>query len=207
MIKCENISVMNFENAVRGMRNSFSSWNKSDSYIQRYPDNNSEFVIGPNDLDLMKRLIKAGSDERKFMRQIFVSIDITTSLIFWKEMDQYKVSTVTNSTSTMHTLTKQPITKDLFSLEHSENVCGAYIDKMILECELLRQKYLETNDKQYWRALIDILPESFNQTRTWTANYEVLRNIYHARKNHRLDEWHEFCAMIETLPYAELITM
>lgn len=212
MIKCENTSIMNMDNAFRGMRNPLESWDKSDSKWEEgamelsYPDwymTESEFVLGPNDLDLAQRLIKAGSDERKFLRQIFVSVDITSSLYWWKEMDTYKVATVSNSTSTMHKLATRPITEDDFSMEDCDGICGQFSYELVQECEYLRLKYLETNNKQYWRALIQILPESYNQTRTWTANYETLRNIYHARKNHPLQEWRDFCKWIESLPYAE----
>lgn len=222
MIKCENISVMNFAGAIRGMRNPMNSWDKSDSnwcyYIndincdecvldhscfKQYFTNDGGYIVGPNDLKLARNLVKAGSDERKFLRQIFVSIDITAPLFWWKEMDTYKVATVSNSTSTMHKLTSYPLTENDFSLENCNGVCGQFAHELVQECEYLRLKYLETKDKQYWRALIEILPESYNQTRTWTANYETLRNIYHARKNHKLQEWRDLCEIIESLPYAK----
>lgn len=158
-----------------------------------------EFKIGFNDLALAKKLIKAGSDERKFLRQIFVSFDITAPRFWWTEMDTYKVSTVSNSCSTMHKLKDSEITKNMFSFDETYNDMA---DRIVSECEYIRLKYLETGDKKYWRTLIEILPQSFNQMRTWTANYEVLRNIYHARKNHKLQEWREFCKFLEALPYA-----
>ena len=178
------------------------------------------FYFGPKDLTLAQKLIRAGADESKFMRQIFVNTDITAPLYWWKEMDTYKVGTTANSTSTMHKLTSEPITVKDFSFDkeldnlklETENYFNYdikdAIDGVINDCELLRQKYIETNDKRYWRALIQLLPESYNQTRTWTANYAVLRNIYFARRNHKLSEWREFCKWIETLPWArELICL
>lgn len=223
MIKCKNITVMNIENAINGMRNPMKSWIKSDSEwcyhtkaaydckhcpliescVNGYMKEDGGYILGENDLKLAKSLIKAGTDERKFLRQIFISIDITAPLFWWKEMDTYKVATVSNSTSTMHKLTDERLTFTDFSMENCLDTCGAFLDILIPQCEYLRQQYIETGDKRYWRALIEILPESFNQTRTWTANYETLRNIYHARKNHKLDEWKEFCKIIETLPYAK----
>lgn len=166
-----------------------------------------EFKIGFNDLALAKKLIKAGSDERKFLRQIFVSFDITAPRFWWTEMDTYKVSTVSNSTSTMHKLSSSPITKSDFSFSDVNEFYEAerlddYISHVIHYCEYLRQKYNETKDKKYWGLLIELLPQSYNQMRTWTANYETLRNIYHARKNHKLQEWRDFCTFLETLPYA-----
>ena len=181
--------------------------------------------IGPKDMNLAQRLIRAGSDEAKFMRQINVSIDITAPLYWWKEMDTYKVGTTANSTSTMHKLVEKSIKIDDFSFDkelddlsinsgvlqdgigYDFDVRDA-IDDILYACEKLRQKYAETKDKSYWRALIQLLPESYNQTRTWTANYAVLRNIYFARRNHKLTEWREFCQWIESLPWAkELICL
>lgn len=183
------------------------------------------FYFGPKDLKLAQNLVRAGTDEAKFMRQIFISVDITAPIYFWKEMDTYKVGTTANSTSTMHKLSTKPIEINDFSfdkelddlcinsntlqdgIEYDFDVRDA-IDDIIYACEKLRQKYLETKDKSYWRALIQLLPESYNQTRTWTANYAVLRNIYFARRNHKLTEWREFCQWIETLPWAkELICL
>lgn len=183
------------------------------------------FYFGPKDLKLAQSLVRAGTDEAKFMRQIFISVDITAPIYFWKEMDTYKVGTTANSTSTMHKLSTKPIEINDFSfdkelddlcinsntlqdgIEYDFDVRDA-IDDIIYACEKLRQKYLETKDKSYWRALIQLLPESYNQTRTWTANYAVLRNIYFARRNHKLTEWREFCKWIETLPWAkELICL
>lgn len=165
------------------------------------------FYFGPKDLKLAQSLVRAGTDEAKFMRQIFISVDITAPIYFWKEMDTYKVGTVANSTSTMHKLSSRPIEINDFSFDeefHSYHM----IQNIVKDCEFLRQKYIETKNKSYWRALIQLLPESYNQTRTWTANYAVLRNIYFARRNHKLTEWREFCKWIETLPWAkELICL
>ena len=167
------------------------------------------FYFGPKDLKLAQSLVRAGTDEAKFMRQIFISVDITAPIYFWKEMDTYKVGTVANSTSTMHKLSSRPIEINDFSFDKDWdldfNLAKEYV---INACETLRQKYVQTKDKRYWRALIQLLPESYNQTRTWTANYAVLRNIYFARRNHKLTEWRDFCKWIETLPWAkELICL
>ena len=176
--------------------------------------------LGKNDLDLAQRMIKAGTPNDKFLRQIFVSVDVTAPLYLWKELDQYKVGTVTDSTSTMHKLASTPITRDCFEMgdydgslkmfDREPYNIDDYVDDMwdsvIDYCETLRKRYLETKDQRYWKELIRLLPESWLQTRTWTANYSVLRNIYHWRKDHRLTEWHTFCDWIKTLPYAnELI--
>lgn len=176
--------------------------------------------LGPNDLDLAQRMIKAGTPNDKFLRQIFVSVDITAPLYLWKEIDQYKVGTVTDSTSTMHKLASTPITKDCFEMDDYNGSLKMYDrepyniddyvddmwDSIIDYCETLRKRYLETKDQRYWKELIRLLPESWLQTRTWSANYSVLRNIYHWRKDHRLTEWHTFCNWIKTLSYSnELI--
>lgn len=164
-------------------------------------------MLGPKDLGLAQRMIKGGPEEAKFLRQIFVSMDITTSIFHWKEIDTYKVGTTANSCSTMHTIHKTPITKEMFSFSNfgfTENM----INNIIKNCEELRQAYNDTGDKRYWRALIEILPMGFNQKRTWTANYQVLRNIYFQRHHHKLEEWNEFCEVIESLPYGkELICL
>lgn len=163
--------------------------------------------IGPKDMALAQKLISAGEDESKFLRQINISVDITAPLYWWKEMDTYKVGTTANSTSTMHKLTSRPIKINDFGFD-KEFIDYQMFKNIVRDCEWLRQKYVETKDKRYWRALIQLLPESYNQTRTWTANYAVLRNIYFARRNHKLDEWRDFCKWIESLPYAkELICL
>lgn len=217
----------NFEGAFRGMRNPMNSWDKSDSQF-----NSFIWRAGANDLKLAQKLISAGTEHAKFMRQIFVTVDITAPIYWWKEMDTYKISTVSNSTSTMHKLSSKPITIDDFSFDNLEMIVednsytietskgellvgGSlslnfrdYVESIIEMCENLRIKFIETKDKRYWRALIQLLPESYNQTRTWTANYAILRNIYFQRKNHKLIEWHEFCDWIKSLPYSkELITL
>ena len=208
MIKVENIAVSNFEGAIRGMRNPLNSWKKMDSIFE-----SNNIILGPNDLGLAQRLIKSGTDHSKFLRQIFVSMDITAPLYWWKEMDTYKVGTVANSTSTMHTIYKSPITKDKFSFDNNNlSVLGytydVYINDVLTMCENLRKQYCATEDKRYWRALIQLLPNAWNQTRTWTANYQILRHIYNSRQNHKLSEWHTFCEEIEKLPYSkELITI
>ena len=217
MIKIEKTSVFNWENAIRGMRNAMNSWDKSDSGWTKdfsnethYPVSvNGEygFFIGENDRALMKKLVRAGSDHRKFMRQIFVSIDITAPLYLWKEFDTYKVATVANSTSTMHKIHANPFSLSDFSTDHMDEETLAQFDGIIAYLEKLRGKYLETKNKQYWYDMIQFLPSSYNQLRTVTLNYEVLRNMYHARKEHKLDEWHTLCDLIKTLPFSELITM
>ena len=160
--------------------------------------------LGPNDLDLAQRLILAGPEHRKFMRQIFVSVDITAPIYWWKEFDTYKVGTTANSTSTMHKLTSEPITPDKFEWDVN---FGEYQDTIMNICETLRQKYLETKDKSYWRALVQILPQSWLQTRTVTMTYENLRNMYFQRRRHKLQEWHTFCSWASKLPYSEVLIM
>lgn len=214
-MKFENTDVWGFRHAIRGMRNPLNSWDKSDSYYEKGTDPFSleewvatEITIGDNDLDLMQRLIKGGSEHRKYLRQIMVSVDITAPLYWWKEFDTYKIGTTANSTSTMHKLATTPITMDCFETDDYEEMIfgvGEILSPyMIIEyCEKLRQKYLETKDKKYWKELVRWLPESWLQTRTWTANYEVLRNIVHQRTGHKLSEWQSFIDWAKTLPYAE----
>ena len=210
MIKLENVSVMNFENAIRGMRNPLNSWEKSDSYY----DAAGNYILGENDLGLCKKLCKAGSDHRKFMRQIFVSVDVTAPMYWWAEADTYKIGTVRNSCSKMHKIHSKPIELSDFSIDDHvvvedgsiELTLEDYFINVVADCEMLRQKFLETKDKRYWKGLIQLLPASYNQLSTLTLNYETLTNIYHARKAHKLSEWHDFCKWIESLPYSELIT-
>lgn len=186
--------------AIMGARNPMNSWDKSDSEF--WPGHMS---IGENDLGLMKRLVAAGTDHSKFMRFLPVIVDVTAPLYWWKEFDTYKVGTVANSCSTMHKIHNVPITEESFSLDHVK-LCD--IGKEFLnELEKLRCKFNETNDKKYWYALIQLLPSSYNQKRTVMLNYAVLRNIYFARRDHKLDEWHDFCKWIEKLPFSELITL
>ncbi|MEG1943667.1 MAG: hypothetical protein RR049_07595 [Angelakisella sp.] len=202
MLTVSNISVMNFENAIRGARNPMNSWDRMDSGY----DGQGNFVMGANDLSLALRLCKAGSDHRKFMRQILVSLDIAAPLYWWKEFDTYKVATVANSTSTMHKIHSQPFDLSQFSCEEMTEETGAHMAALVDYLEILRGKYLATEDKRYWLDIIQLLPESYNQLRTCTLNYETLINIYHARRNHKLTEWHRLCDCIAELPYArELI--
>lgn len=238
MIAIENIKTFGWEAAIRGMRNPMNSWGKSDSYATSVipstlfnnapQDEDGHFlVVGPNDLDLMKRLRNAGTDHRKFMRMIMVSMDITAPLYWWKEFDTYKVGTVANSCSTMHKIHAKRFHIDDFSHEYIwEDIDHNIVKTQLVSTEdnpiflsdaeiliytvgmlnELRELYLETKDKRYWYKMIQLLPSSYNQKRTVMLNYEVLANIYKSRKNHRLDEWHTFCDWIKTLPYSELIT-
>jgi len=208
LINIEYVSVMNIENALRGMRNPLESWGQSDSRWEYALELgfNDEFIVGENDLALALKLINAGSDHSKFMRQIFVSMDIKAPLYWWKEFDTYKIGTVANSTSTMHTLHKTKITPELFSAEKLDNKNDIHFDDHCYWMEQLRQMYLETNDKDIWMQLIQMLPSSFNQTRTVTLNYAVLSNIYSSRRFHKLSEWLYFCDVIEKLPYSQLVT-
>ena len=202
MIKIERVSVMNMENAVRGARNPMNSWAKSDSYY----DDKGNFVVGPQDLDLCHRLSVSGSDHRKYLRQIFVSMDITAPLYWWKEFDTYKVATVANSCSTMHKIHAKAFERDDFSHDRMSERALACLDSVIACLEQSRVRYLETKDKADWHDMIQLLPSSFNQMRTVTMNYETLINIYYARKAHKLAEWHTMCDVILSLPYAnELI--
>ena len=201
MLKTERTSVMNLENAIRGARNPMNSWAKSDSRF----DEAGQFVLGPADLALAERLCRAGSDHRKFIRQIFVSVDITAPLYWWKEFDTYKVGTVANSTSTMHKLHAKPIEASDFSIDRLTDESRAAFDCYLAWIEQVRQRYLETGERKWWDDLIQLLPSSYNQMRTVTMNYENLRNIYFARRNHKLPEWHTLCGWILTLPYAEAL--
>lgn len=225
MLTIENTEVFGWEAAIRGARNPMNSWDKSDSFwkvddtqdrVELYAPN-CAMVIGENDLKLMKNLAKAGSDHAKYLRMINVTMDVTAPLYWWKEFDTYKVGTVANSCSTMHKIHSKEITKDDFSFDkRDEDVaryCELYVDEygeyfspeeiLVAVCENLRRKYLETNDKRYWRYLIQMLPSSYNQKRTIQLNYEVLRHMYFARRNHKLDCWHTLCDWIKTLPYAK----
>lgn len=242
MIKFENVEVMGWEAAIRGMRNPMNSWDKSDSHgdgCRRTPlcYKSKDYTVGPNDLDLMTRLRKAGTDHRKFMRMITVYLDITAPLYWWKEFDTYKIGTVANSCSTMHKIAEKEFTIDDFSHEHLVSgwvgkdangiviaISGPY-EKLQSTIELLnsiREIYLYVKNtpkekidwsctpslsaKDIWWQMIQLLPSSYNQRRTVMLNYEVLANIYKSRRNHKLDEWVEFCKWIENLPYSELIT-
>ena len=199
MLKVEQISVMNFENAIRGARNPMNSWAKMDSYY----DEDGNYVLGENDISLATRLAKAGSDHRKFLRQVMVSMDITAPLYWWKEFDTYKVGTVANSTSTMHKIQAKEFSRDDFSCDKMSDDCLGVLDSVISYLEGERIKFIETKEKQYWHNMIQLLPSSYNQMRTVTMNYEVLINIYYARRHHKLAEWHVLCDAIENLPYAK----
>ncbi len=203
MIKIERTSVMNIDNAIRGARNPMNSWAKSDSFY----DEEGNFVMGEVDLDFGKRLCQAGGDHRKFIRQIFVSVDITAPLYWWKEFDTYKVGTVANSCSTMHKIHTKAFERDDFSHDRLDEGGLLALDAVIAYLESERQKFnADKSDRQPWHNMIQMLPSSFNQMRTVTLNYENLINIYYARRYHKLAEWHTLCEWIESLPYAnELI--
>ena len=196
MIKLERFSVMNFENAMRGARNPLNSWDRRDSYTE-----DGKFIMGPNDLDLAKRLCKAGTDHRKFIRMIFVTVDITAPLYWWKEYDTYKVGTVANSTSTMHKIHSKPFAMDDFSTDHMNDKTIKIMNHIIDFLEELRLDFVNTKDNKSWYSMIQLLPESYNQMRTCTFSYENVANMYYSRKNHKLSEWHTFCDWIESLPY------
>ena len=231
MIKISNVEVVGWEHAIRGMRNPKNSWDKSDSFEcdgeycirnncnysyctggEHYDDNECmlpdgvNYVIGANDLDLMRRLASAGSDHSKYRRMIVVYADIVAPLYWWKEFETYKVGTVANSCSTMHKIHDKAFNLDDFSYEHLSDdalmaLCG--LCGVLNSC---REQYLETKDKAYWWDMIQLLPSSYNQKRTVMLNYEVLANIYKSRRTHKLDEWRELCKWIESLPYSEIIT-
>lgn len=228
MLKVENVEVLGWEHAIRGMRNPKNSWAKSDSGPECPYEKEKccgecqqNFCIGPNDKQLMMALRNAGTDHRKFMRTITVYLDITAPLYWWKEFDTYKVGTVANSCSTMHKIAEKEFTLENFSCEHLLSYWGEekvnptiiypctpmqHLNQTIACLNVCRKKYLETKDKKYWWQMIQLLPSSYNQRRTVMLNYEVLANIYKSRRNHKLDEWHTFCDWIEGLPYSALIT-
>ncbi|MFI3324844.1 MAG: hypothetical protein R3Y35_01570 [Clostridia bacterium] len=199
MIQLTNHSVMNIENAMRGARNPMNSWDRSDSYY----DENGNYILGENDLGLAIKLCKAGSDHRKFIRQILVCVDIAAPLYWWKEYDTYKVATVANSTSTMHKIHSKPFEMEDFSTDKMSENAKNQMSEFIAFLEKTRLEFVKTKDKNAWYDIIQLLPSSYNQLRTCTFNYETLINIYNSRKSHKLDEWKVFCAWIETLPYAK----
>lgn len=202
MLKVERISVMNMENAIRGARNPMNSWARMDSTY----DGNGNFILGENDLSLARRLAVAGSDHRKFLRQIIVSMDITAPLYWWKEFDTYKVGTVANSCSTMHRIHSKPFELADFSTDRMTEPALSVMRSVVACLEEERVKFNETKDRAHWHNIIQLLPSSYNQMRTVTMNYEVLINVYYARRTHKLAEWHTLCHAIEELPYAnELI--
>lgn len=220
MLNIENIDIYGWEAAIRGMRNPKNSWNKSDSYVDLPYDN---YVVGSNDLKLMKTLAQAGTDHGKFLRMINVTMDITAPLYWWKEYDTYKVGTVANSCSTMHKIHDKEFTLDDFSCEHLDGVSRdmfengdgikffcSFEDILYIQIEALnkaRELYLKTKDKRYWWQMIQLLPSSYNQKRTVQLNYAVLKTIYFARKDHKLDEWHTLCDWILSLPYFKEICL
>lgn len=211
MILIEHEQVSGFDTAIRSMRNPLNSWDKSDSEWEYDNDDGMKFEVGMNDLTLMFDLVRAGSDHSKFMRMINVTMDVTAPLYWWKEYDTYKVGTVANSCSTMHTIHKKEFELADFSHEHLVGSAEGALSIVIDTLNMYRNLFLTTSNseekKEYWWQLIQLLPTSFNQKRTIQLNYQVLRNIYHARKNHKLDEWRYFCTMIEKLPYSDLITL
>lgn len=201
MITLKYADIWGFEHAVRGMRNPMNSWDKSDTFVDY-----DLVLLGNKDKELMKRLVHAGPSHRKFLRQIFVSVDITAPLYWWKEFDTYKVGTVANSCSTMHKIHDKEFTLDDFSVEHlNDDVLNKPFKDIISCLNFFRQLYIQDHDKDNWWQMIQLLPSSYNQKRTVTMNYENLLNIYETRKNHKLDEWKDFCKWIERLPNAELI--
>ena len=211
MIKIEKISTYGWEEAIRGMRNPMNSWDKSDSFGSTaewdlYRFGEADPQIGDNDLNLMKKLGNAGSDHAKYLRMITVYMDITAPLYWWKEFDTYKVGTVANSCSTMHKIHAKEFELDDFS--HDQLTSGGLdvLKAIIDELNFARKWFIASKNKSFWWNMIQLLPSSYNQKRTVQLNYQVLKNMYHARKNHKLDEWHKFCEMIEELPYSELIT-
>lgn len=212
MIKIENAEVYGFEAAIRGMRNPMNSWSRSDSNCKTIIRDNGKYVedfIGDNDLKLMKQLAKSGPVHAKYRRMITVTCDITAPMFWWAEFDTYKVGTVRNSCSKMHKIHSKELLNEDFSCEGCREI-GSWATLCFVTlqntCNKLREKYNETKEKKYWRALIELLPESYNQRATVQLNYEVLAGIYRWRKDHKLDEWHTFCEWVESLPYSEIIT-
>ena len=214
MIKIGNVEVMGLEHAIRGMRNPMNSWEKSDSEWEwvedESPINPNDpgmcYLLGENDLTLAKKLANAGPVHGKFLRMIAVYMDVTAPLYWWKEFDTYKVGTVANSCSTMHKIHAKEFTLDDFSHEHLCDLALAEMSGFLCTMNFYRKMFVEHDKKEYWWQMIQLLPSSYNQKRTVMLNYEVLRNMYTCRKNHKLDEWRDFCKAIEKLPYSELFT-
>ena len=211
MIKIERIETFGWETAVRGMRNPMNSGEKLDSRsLKDYEGYSIGYMVGPDDKRLMTSLVKAGTDHSKFMRMIGIGMDITSNQVWWAEFDTYKVSTVRNSCSKMHTIHIKSFEPDDFSHEGIDEVGGCTKElflRVLVELEALRILFNETKERKYWRAIIELLPSGYNLRATVTLNYAVARNQYHARKNHKLDEWHDYCKMLEKLPHSDLITM
>ncbi len=231
MITLEKTETYGWETAIRGMRNPMNSWDKSDSrycigccdsdtcygcpyyrdgegcvHPAPYPEDRAGYIIGNDDLTLMKKLAAAGNDHGKFLRMITVTLDITAPLYWWKEFDTYKVGTVANSCSTMHKIHAKPFTREDFSTDHLIPRMLEVLDVTIANLNACRGNFLEAQDKKWWWQMIQLLPSSYNQKRTVQVNYAVLKNLYHSRRNHKLDEWHVFCDWVEGLPHSELIT-
>lgn len=212
MIKVKDIDVWGFEHAVRGVRNPHNSWANSDSEYRKGIDGMSidasmanNYQIGKNDLDLMRRLYKAGTEHRKYLRQIFVSMDITAPLYWWKEMDQYRINVTTNSCSTMHRIHAKEFELDDFSHEHLKEKAVESLNYLMFALNYYRNEYIRTKDKDNWWQMIQLLPSSYNQKRTITMNYENVMNIIHQRTGHKLDEWNEFVEILKDLPYVKEI--
>lgn len=217
-IKIEHTDVYGFEHAIRGARNPMNSWPLSDSYWDTRDEVTTEngtvyinriqtnYVIGPNDMKLLKSLAYAGPDHGKYLRMIVVYADVTAPWYWYKEADTYRMGVEKNSCSTMHKLTYKPFEQSDFSIDHMEEHALAGLDLMISWFNSFRDMFLESGDKRYWWQIIQLLPSSYNQRRTYMFSYAALRAMYHARKNHKLDEWREFCRWVESLPYSELIT-
>lgn len=203
MLKVENVQVWGFEHAIRGMRNPLQSHSKSDSGLRASGEHfeNVDFVIGPNDLELMKKLTKAGSEHRKCLRQIFVSMDVTAPFFVWKQIDTYKVGTVANSCSTMHKLTAKEFSIEDFTVDGMSPAGVLWLKNVVDGLNQARELYLESKSENLWRDMVCMLPESYNQRRTMTMNYENVLNIIHQRSNHKLSEWHTFCDALKRLPY------
>lgn len=199
MIKFEKAEVWGWEHAIRGMRNPMNSWEKSDSFTD------GRCFVGDNDKDLMTRLIRGGAPHRKFLRQIFISVDITAPLYWWKEFDTYKVGTTANSCSTMHKIQAKRFTVDDFSCEHMTRYASTLMMDVIDELNENRERFIETKDKEFWWNMIQLLPSSYNQKRTVTMTYENLLNMLEYRRGHKLDEWRQFCDWVLTLPYGSLL--
>ena len=209
MLKVSKMQVYNWEGSLRGMRNPMNSWHLSDTdcNMKRCNDAGVYYpTIGPNDYSLCKRLVMAGPDHRKFLRQLFITIDIDAPFYWWKEFDTYKVGTVANSCSTMHKIQAKEFTRDDFSCDRMGEEGLAVLDSVIAFMEKERLAFIETKDKAHWHNMIQMLPTSYNQLRTVTLNYEVATNIWRARRHHKLAEWHTLCDALEQLPYSEFIT-
>ena len=210
MITIDKVEILGWEHAIRGMRNPLNSWKLSDSDYETYRDelgwSHEVFTIGEKDLNLMKRLGNAGTDHAKYRRMITVYADLVAPLYWWKEYDTYKVGTVANSCSTMHKIQAKEFTLDDFSHEQLDYTSKCMLKDIIRILNKNRELFNNTKNKQYWWNMIQLLPSSYNQKRTVMFNYEVLHNMYHSRKSHKLDEWRQFCEWVETLPYSELIT-